>query len=153
MAARKVGLVNGLSYFILRDGAMYFLAKLLIGVVGTTIFFVPASGAIVTWLGVLVGISNPLTINLINRLVLNLRRVSRLQDGRASTHGDIGSIQGPVFATNSLLGNLGAPLRMGPDDDDDFGEVDVDDEVEFVERRGIADHNGIIEERHDHRHV
>ncbi|TDL18635.1 hypothetical protein BD410DRAFT_488640 [Rickenella mellea] len=35
---RKSGLGNGLGYFILRDGAMYFLAKLLIGVVATTVF-------------------------------------------------------------------------------------------------------------------
>ncbi|TDL18642.1 hypothetical protein BD410DRAFT_842679 [Rickenella mellea] len=42
---RKVGLGNSLGYFFLRDGAMYFLAKLLIGVVGITIFFV-SSGVV-----------------------------------------------------------------------------------------------------------
>ncbi|TDL16096.1 hypothetical protein BD410DRAFT_777482, partial [Rickenella mellea] len=40
---RNVGLGNGLGYFILRDGALYFLAKLLIGISSTTIYFVPAS--------------------------------------------------------------------------------------------------------------
>ncbi|TDL16080.1 hypothetical protein BD410DRAFT_649404 [Rickenella mellea] len=126
---RKVGLGNGLGYFILRDGAMYFLAKLLIGVVGTTIFFVPASGAIGNWLTVLGAISNPLTIILITRLVLNLKQVSHSRNGNSPTHGTIGTIEEPVFATNSFLGNLGAPLRMDPEVDE-IEEIGVGDGAE-----------------------
>ncbi|TDL19108.1 hypothetical protein BD410DRAFT_792524 [Rickenella mellea] len=51
----------------------------------------------------------------------------------------------PVVATNSLLGNLGALLRVGPEDDEEIGEIDVDDESEIVEERGIVDHSDIIE--------
>ncbi|TDL18638.1 hypothetical protein BD410DRAFT_488951 [Rickenella mellea] len=148
---RKVGLGNGLGYFILRDGAMYFLAKLLIGVAGTTIFFLPASSAISgSWISALIAIGNPLTIILINRLVLNLRQVSHLQEGaNAPTLGTFGTIEEPAFATNSLLGNLGAPLRVGQEDDDDDEEIEVvgvEDGDKIVEERTIANHTEIIEE-------
>ncbi|TDL19173.1 hypothetical protein BD410DRAFT_900377 [Rickenella mellea] len=150
---RKVGLANSLGYFILRDGAMYFLAKLLFGVVGTIVFFVPASGVIGSWLTVLIAVTNPLTIILINRLVLNLRQVSHLQEGNAPTLGTIDTIQEPAFATNSLLGNLGAPLRVGLDVDYEIEEIGVDDDAEAVEERGIVDHSDIPEEPRDSNHV
>ncbi|TDL15204.1 hypothetical protein BD410DRAFT_845410 [Rickenella mellea] len=137
---RQAGLGNGLGYFILRDGAMYFLAKLLFGVLGVTVFFLPASGgAVADWVSVLVGISNPLTIILVTRLVLNLRQVSRLQEGHASTLDAIITVQEPAFAANSLLGNLGAPLRMGTEDDDEIEEIRVDDEAEAVGEVGIVE--------------
>ncbi|TDL17364.1 hypothetical protein BD410DRAFT_843645 [Rickenella mellea] len=108
-----------------------------------------SKGAILNWLIVLSAINNPLTVILINRLVLNLRQVSRLQEGNAPTLNAIGTIQEPAFATNSLLGNLGAPLRMGPEDDDVIEEISVDDEVAVVEERGIVDRSEIIEEPRD----
>ncbi|TDL17902.1 hypothetical protein BD410DRAFT_793780 [Rickenella mellea] len=140
IAMRKFGLENGLGYFILRDGA----AKLLFGVVGTIVFF----EAVSNWLGVLVQISNPLTIILINRLVLNLRQVSYLDEGNARKSGGIGTIQEPVFATNSLLGNLGAQLRVG-----DIDEILAEDEAEVVEEREIVDHSEITEERRNRSEV
>ncbi|TDL16084.1 hypothetical protein BD410DRAFT_649713 [Rickenella mellea] len=146
---RKARLGNSLGYFILRDGAMYFLAKLLIGVSATTVFFIPASGTIGNWLTVLVAISNPLTIVLINRLVLNLRQVSRLQDGNTSTLGGISTIQEPAFATNPILGNLGAPLRVDPDEDyhdDENEEIGVDGGAEVDAEREIVNHTEIIAE-------
>ncbi|TDL18082.1 hypothetical protein BD410DRAFT_843077 [Rickenella mellea] len=146
---RKLGLGNGLGYFILRDGTMYFLAKLVFGVVATTIFFVPASGAIGNWVGIIIHMSDVLTIILINRLVLNLRRVSHIQEGNVPTLGPIGTIQEPAFATYSILGNLGAPLRMGEEDkhdDDVTEEVNIDDGAEVVEEREIGNHTEIIEE-------
>ncbi|TDL19089.1 hypothetical protein BD410DRAFT_842345 [Rickenella mellea] len=106
-----------------------------------------AKGTIGNWLTVLVGVSNPLTINLINRLVLNLRRVSHIQEGNAPTFDAIGTIHEPAFANNSLLGNLGAPLRVGSDseDDDDIDEISVEDQAEVVEKSKIEDHSEIIE--------
>ncbi|TDL16093.1 hypothetical protein BD410DRAFT_650192 [Rickenella mellea] len=150
---RNVGLGNGLGYFILRDGALYFLAKLLIGVVNITAFFVlPPSVAIGNWIIVIVGMSNALTVILINRLVLNLRQVSHLQEGIGATLGTIGTIPEPAFATNTFLGNIGGPLRIGSEDDlDDDGmeEVGSDDEAEVVEQREIMNHTQIIEEPHN----
>ncbi|TDL20731.1 hypothetical protein BD410DRAFT_804858 [Rickenella mellea] len=128
---RKAGLGNGLGYFILRD-------------VGTIVFFAPVSDAIGTWLDVLTAMSNPLTFILINRLVLNLRQMSHTQVGNASTLGAIGTIEEPAFAANSLLGNLGAPLRVGPDDE--IEEIWGNEEVEVVEERKIVGDTKIIEE-------
>ncbi|TDL18684.1 hypothetical protein BD410DRAFT_491731 [Rickenella mellea] len=126
---KKLGLRNGLGYFILRDGALYFLAKLVIGVMLIAAFFAPPSGTLGE-LGIMVdGLSSPLTAILINRLVLSLRQVSRFHDGNAPTLGGMCTIPEPVFATNSFLGNVGAPLRVGPVDDD---EISIDDEAEVV---------------------
>ncbi|TDL19082.1 hypothetical protein BD410DRAFT_449565 [Rickenella mellea] len=143
---KKVGLGNGLGYFILRDGTMYFLAKLLIGVIGTILFFIPASDTLGSWIGVLTSISHPLTYSITNRLVLNLRQVSHLQERNEPA---IGTIQEPAFATNSLLGNLGAPLRVGPDEDDEIEQIGVDSEVEVGEEYGSVDDNRITEEFRD----
>ncbi|TDL18629.1 hypothetical protein BD410DRAFT_900718 [Rickenella mellea] len=149
---RKVGLGDGLGYFMLRDGAVYFLAKLLIGVVGTIVFFVPTSVNVGNWLGVVTSMSNPLTIILISRLVLNLRQVSHMKEGNAPTLGTIGTIQEPAFAANSILGNLGAPLRMGPEEDydeDEIEEIGIDDEAEVVEELEIVNRMEIIEQPRD----
>ncbi|TDL18636.1 hypothetical protein BD410DRAFT_879852 [Rickenella mellea] len=175
---RKVGLGNGLGYFILRDGAVYphewgFRAKLLMGVVAVTVFFVhasvnnflfffdmmvnPAKGGVVSsWITIIASMGNPLTYILINRLVLNLRKVSHIQEGDAPTLGAISTIQEPVFAANSILGNLGAPLRMGTEDeysDDEIEEIVEDNEVEVFEEPEIADHTEIIEEPRNPSHV
>ncbi|TDL16075.1 hypothetical protein BD410DRAFT_808395 [Rickenella mellea] len=161
---RNVGLGNGLGYFILRDGTMYFLfirfpvffyhktltvmafrAKLLFGVVGTILYF----GVVGSCLEIVTDMSGPLTIILINRLVLNLRQVSHIQEGNTPKLGAIGTIQEPAFATNSILGNLGAPLRVGPAedyDDDETKEIVFNDGAEVVEERGIANLMEVIEE-------
>ncbi|TDL16097.1 hypothetical protein BD410DRAFT_795730 [Rickenella mellea] len=86
--------------------------------------------------------SNPLTIILVNRLVLNLRQVSRVQEGNTPTLNAIGTIKEPAFATNPILGNLGAPLRVGPGDDDEFEDMDM----EYAAEEDETDYNEIIEE-------
>ncbi|TDL18646.1 hypothetical protein BD410DRAFT_806367 [Rickenella mellea] len=127
---RKVGLGNGLGYFILRDVAT------LLGTIGE-------------W-GVVVGnLDNPLIYVLINRLVLNLRQVSHKQVGNSSTFGAIGTIQKPVFATNSFLGNLGAPLHVGPEDDDEIEEVGMGDEADVVEESRVVDYSETIKDIRD----
>ncbi|TDL21683.1 hypothetical protein BD410DRAFT_866715 [Rickenella mellea] len=131
---RKFGLRNGLGYFMLRD-VVGFRARLLIGVVSTTIFF-----------RIIRGIGNiRLTVILINRLVLNLRQVSHLQEGHALTLDATGTIREPVFATNSILGNIGAPLRVGSEDDGEVEEIGVDAEAEVVEDCRMVDRSGITE--------
>ncbi|KAF5366902.1 hypothetical protein D9757_011391 [Collybiopsis confluens] len=47
---------------------------------------------------------------LISRLVLNLRTFSSLEETRSQT---ISTISGLNFATNRMLGNIGAPMRSG----------------------------------------
>ncbi|TDL18648.1 hypothetical protein BD410DRAFT_830798 [Rickenella mellea] len=141
---RNAGLGSGLGYFILRDGSIntdltykdpqerYIFCSLHFSV------FKYPDGTIGEW-GVLSNL-------LINRLVLNLRRVSHLQVGNAST---IGTIREPVFATNSFLGNLGAPLRVGSDDDDGIEELCIDDETEVVEESRIVDRSDTIKDIRD----
>ncbi|TDL15189.1 hypothetical protein BD410DRAFT_135290 [Rickenella mellea] len=150
MEMRKVGLEKGLGYFILRDGALYFLAKLLFGIFGTTVFFVSATEYIDTWLSLTASINNPLSVILVNRLVLNLRQVSHLQGGNAPTLSAINTTHEPEFATNSLLGNLGAPLRV---EDEEIGETSLDVQTEVVEKGGIVVHCEIIKEPHDRSYV
>ncbi|TDL18651.1 hypothetical protein BD410DRAFT_830799 [Rickenella mellea] len=125
MEMRKMRLGNGLGYFILRDGIMYFLAKLLLGIVAIVIFTTPAN---TTWDIVLPAIGNALTIVLINRLVLNLRQVSHIQEANGPSLATIGSFQAePEFATNSILGNLGAPLRVGEGEEENTEDVSIYD--------------------------
>ncbi|TDL18650.1 hypothetical protein BD410DRAFT_842682 [Rickenella mellea] len=99
------------------------------------------------WIAVLITISNPLTVILINRLVLNLRQVSHFQEGTTTTRGTADTNQELAFATNSLLGNIGAPLRMGPEDEEEI-ELDLlgDDGVNVVRESRIVDLSDLIEE-------
>jgi hypothetical protein len=61
------------------------------------------------------------------RLVLNLRQVAdHTIHGSVRTISSLGDIPEPVFATNSVLGNIGAPLR-DVDDDRVFDEQCVDE--------------------------
>ncbi|TDL17901.1 hypothetical protein BD410DRAFT_775512 [Rickenella mellea] len=143
---RKVGLGKSLAYFILRDGTLYFLANLLFQVVNAAVYFIPASWSIGNWLGVAISFSNTLTVILTNRLVLNLRRVSHRREGNALTIGEIGTIHVPAFAISSLIGNLGAPLRVGPEDDSEIEEIGVDYEAVATEDCGIAHHSNNVEE-------
>ncbi|TDL16095.1 hypothetical protein BD410DRAFT_795727 [Rickenella mellea] len=108
--------------------------------------FTAAKVTVGNWLGVFVTIANPLTFVLINRLVLNLRQVSHVQEGNAPTLCAIGTIPEPTFATNSILGNIGAPLRVGAEDDYEIDEIDGDDEGEVIEECSIVNRTETIEE-------
>ncbi|TDL15961.1 hypothetical protein BD410DRAFT_844793 [Rickenella mellea] len=105
-----------------------------------------AKDTIGKWTGVLATISDPMSFIPINRLVLNLRQVSH--EAHAPTLGTVVPMQEPAYAINSLLGNLGAPLRMGPEDDE-IEDVGVDDAADVAEDSESVDHTGIIEEPRD----
>ena len=69
-----------------------------------------------------------MSLVLINRLILNLRRAGNINDSTVC------SLAMPSFAEpeNSFLGNIGAPLRDGSenydcDDDDGLEAVDPND--------------------------
>ncbi|TDL16099.1 hypothetical protein BD410DRAFT_650335 [Rickenella mellea] len=121
---RKVGLGNSLGYFILRDGTMYFLAKMLTSVSAITVNRFP--GVQGTLGSIVPSIGNVLAVILTNRLVLNLRQVSHIQE----VNPTIGTFQAePEFARNSLIGNLGAPLRIDSDDDDIRSDMPTENEI------------------------
>ncbi|TDL18643.1 hypothetical protein BD410DRAFT_900724 [Rickenella mellea] len=108
-----------------------------------------AKGNIGQWGVVVSEINEPLTAILVNRLVLNLRQVSHLHEGNAPALRGTGTIHEPVFATNSFLGNLGAPLRVGPEDEDEIEEVGVDDGAEVVGGYRIVDQSDSTEDVRD----
>lgn len=63
-----------------------------------------------------------------SRLVLNLSSSAKFQnDSRIQSQSNL---EHPVFASNSILGNIGAPLRV--DSNDEFG-------VEFTDAEGILE--------------
>ncbi|TDL19085.1 hypothetical protein BD410DRAFT_806033 [Rickenella mellea] len=109
LAMRKLGLHKSLCYFILRDGT---IANFCTGAVN--IIVTSASD----WIGVLPYVSLAVSNVLTSRLVLNLRRESHVPAAGSLALPTIDSVPEAVFAQNSLLGNLGAPLRMDPDDDE-----------------------------------
>lgn len=64
----------------------------------------------------------------INRLILNLNQVGH----RGDNDDSIGTIStGPVFATNTILGNIGAPLK------NDYEDSESSIEFEETEMAGI----------------
>ncbi|TDL16071.1 hypothetical protein BD410DRAFT_648774 [Rickenella mellea] len=113
---RQLGLGEGLGYYILRDGIVYFFFQMFIHAAIITVYNVGV-GKGVTWEGEISTIGNTLVVNMACRLVLNLRQVSRTPHLR-TTFGGVGTVvEEPAFATNPLLGNIGASLRIGPEDD------------------------------------
>lgn len=60
---------------------------------------------------------------LATRLVLNLHHIAN-QPGGTSVPTTQSRVSGLVFATNTILGNIGAPLRVGEaEEDDDIAEA------------------------------
>ncbi|TDL20861.1 hypothetical protein BD410DRAFT_841049 [Rickenella mellea] len=119
---RKVDLRNGLAYYVLRDGTLYFLVNMLVSVSAIITTLVPNVEPFWSYMVVYVG--NAVIISLISRLVLNLRQVSHMQVDNVA----IRTIElEPEFATNSLIGNLGAPLRVGAEEEfmEETQEYDV----------------------------
>ncbi|TDL16072.1 hypothetical protein BD410DRAFT_649016 [Rickenella mellea] len=127
MQMRKLKLGNSLGYVILRDGILYFLFQMVIHAAIITIYNIFNQG--VDWAGEISVIGNVLVVILTCRLVLNLRQVSHTPELQSTSSGQIGTMtEEPEFATNSILGNLGAPLRIGPEFDDE-DEVPIDDQM------------------------
>ncbi|TDL18686.1 hypothetical protein BD410DRAFT_806397 [Rickenella mellea] len=170
---KKLGLSNGLGYFILRDGngaltnkglqarcifcsldfcgvfkilmVVLCRAKLLIGVM-----LIAALFGTLGELGLMVeGLSSPLTAILVNRLVLSLRQVSRFHDGNAPTLCAIRTVPEPVFATNSFLGNVGAPLRVGPVDDDESDDSNNENAFVLSKLDDMGNYLGILYAGHN----
>lgn len=81
-------------------------------------------------------ISHSLSVSFVsiltNRLVLNLKRAGNLH-----MEQDESTLQSIAFATNTFVGNLGAPLRLSYEDgeDDELQELS-NDEHELQERNG-----------------
>ncbi|KAF5389772.1 hypothetical protein D9757_005950 [Collybiopsis confluens] len=82
--------------------------------------FFTGSNISTTWIFIVPFFNITLPNILISRLVLNLRTFSSFEETRSQT---ITTISGFTFATNRILGNIGAPMQYG----------DVEQEEEDVE--------------------
>ncbi|TDL23162.1 hypothetical protein BD410DRAFT_839074 [Rickenella mellea] len=108
---RKLGMTKSITYWILRDGIMYYLGRMMLLVFDLVTLNVTSSPFV---LFVFTGtLNNALSNIMINRMILGLRQVS-------NTHVSGGlsekSLPNLGFAANSFIGNLGAPLRQRSDD-------------------------------------
>ncbi|TDL21693.1 hypothetical protein BD410DRAFT_287397 [Rickenella mellea] len=128
LVMRKVGMKNGLGYIILRDGTLYFFAKVLISIAEISVFCFPSFEN--TWGTLIPNFGNVVVITVVTRLVLNLRQVARTE--ASLTTIDTLHVE-PEFATNSVLGNLGAPLRVAYGEDT-YGAEEIPLDDHFVER-------------------
>ncbi|KIK51160.1 hypothetical protein GYMLUDRAFT_252335 [Collybiopsis luxurians FD-317 M1] len=112
---------------ILRDGFLYFLLMLVMGIlaaIGTLINWY-MKPTITTIFDIIVPFFDILPNMLISRLMLNLRTFSSPEEMSRATQASAGQQpEGLTFATNSFLGNIGAPLD---DSEEVMEEEDVQD--------------------------
>ncbi|KAJ4491091.1 hypothetical protein C8R41DRAFT_867632 [Lentinula lateritia] len=79
---------------------------------------------------------------LISRLMLNLRTYSAPENSITTTQGGARTQQSSLnFATNRMLGNIGAPL-----DGESFGEGDEQEEEEEAEFRAVGENHEEFEQ-------
>lgn len=126
MESRSLGLREGISGIILRDGILYYLCIEGLVVANICVNFIPMTTQYLP--SIVETFQLVLSIILVNRLVLNLRKAGNRD---SSTFSEISQ---PRFATNGFLDNIGASLRNGSDDMD-IGE---DLEEHELEDRGIT---------------
>ncbi|KIK52745.1 hypothetical protein GYMLUDRAFT_49789 [Collybiopsis luxurians FD-317 M1] len=115
---------SSISQVVLQDGILYFLIQLVLGVLDATakgVQLLVRSKAVKN-LGFSVPFFNIVPNMLISHLMLNLRTFSSPEATDSMVQSTEGQqYSGMHFATNSFLGNIGAPLDRG-----DFEEEDWD---------------------------
>ncbi|TDL17482.1 hypothetical protein BD410DRAFT_794313 [Rickenella mellea] len=106
---RKLGMTNSVTFWILRDGLLYYVGRVLLVIFQIVSFQFPP-GAVYQFSALL---PNVIANVLINHLLLNLRHVSTTHPGGGLSQKTIPELN---FATNSIIGNIGAPLTNDPVD-------------------------------------
>jgi len=101
--SKNIPLKGYLSTILLRDGAIYFLALLVLNALD----IVAIQSQI---LGALPALTQVITAVLINRFLFNLREIYPREGGLESTISTRSSDFSPLRFTSSILGNLGEPL-------------------------------------------
>ncbi|KAF5318518.1 hypothetical protein D9619_010898 [Psilocybe cf. subviscida] len=122
----QLGLKRSYSYYILRDGLLYYTAIEILLLF--TVIFNQVPSLAIRVARVVIILQTSLAPTLAQRLVLNLRSL----DDKVNGSGTISSQPLPPidFAHGSVIGNIGAPLRVDDEDDDgdDIKEVARDSE-------------------------
>ncbi|KIK50961.1 hypothetical protein GYMLUDRAFT_50870 [Collybiopsis luxurians FD-317 M1] len=115
-AMRKIG-ESSVTQLILRDGSVYFLIMLVVGIFATIAsldLLHTTSNVAGSFFNLVTPFFSILPNILISRLVLNLRTFCTSEELSRITHDSAGKqYSGLQFATNSILGNIGAPLDGG----------------------------------------
>ncbi|KIK52114.1 hypothetical protein GYMLUDRAFT_251468 [Collybiopsis luxurians FD-317 M1] len=120
---------SSVAQVIVLDGSIYFLTMLITGVFTTTasLYGLFAESADSSYITIIIPFFDNLPNILISRLVLNLHAFTLFEEeNRAAQVSRERQISGLQFATDSFLGNIGAPLDGGvmeeEEDIEEFGE-------------------------------
>jgi hypothetical protein len=120
----QLGLRRSYSYYILRDGLLYYTAIEILLLF--TVIFNQVPSLAIKVARVVIILQTSLAPTLAQRLVLNLRSLDDKINGSASiTSQPLPPID---FAHGSVIGNIGAPLRVDEDYDD---EDEIKEELRY----------------------
>ncbi|EIM82486.1 uncharacterized protein STEHIDRAFT_171387 [Stereum hirsutum FP-91666 SS1] len=129
---------------VLRDGALYFLFSLLLGITVTTtqVYSMsstnPARGLGTRFFLLLTPLYNVLPNILVSRLYLNLKSFNNAPHPAEADHENKRPLSGIRFAGSRVLGNIGGPLRTAVDDEDiDLGIIDDMDDPASLTRNTV----------------
>ncbi|KAJ3795279.1 hypothetical protein GGU11DRAFT_747189 [Lentinula aff. detonsa] len=132
---------SSVAHVILQDGILYFLVVLLSAVIEAILHGIKLKDQ--TQATTLIsGISSPffnyLPNMLISRLMLNLRTFPP-PEGHTLTTSQRAYLSSLHFASNQILGNIGAPLDGGSfnEDEEEFNEVEIELETIREERQSL----------------
>ncbi|TDL20722.1 hypothetical protein BD410DRAFT_364429 [Rickenella mellea] len=106
---KKLGMTNSLTFWLLRDGFIYYFGRILLVVFDILSFSFPQFFQYDYSLEILNAVGNIL----INHLLLNLRHVSARQSGGGFSQNTLPEV---AFASNATIGNIGAPLTEDPEE-------------------------------------
>jgi len=142
LQARRLQLANGLSYFLLRDGTIYYvplLIETIAALVFTQVVIHGTNSTAVNDLQAFTAILFPKLQNmLVNRLVLSLRQANK-------TEMSVPALSSMHFTAENVFGNIGEPMSQFDDDDDSEDRTDAlggsEGEKELVELDLAARHD------------
>jgi len=122
--ARRLKMRNGLAYFLLRDGTLYYLPLVACTAAQVCLSEIQSGNGFAQ--DIIFPFVSVLQNMLVNRLVLSLRQIANDR-----TESTIPSIPNLHFATATLYGNIGAPVRqLGEDEDLLAFETESDGQAE-----------------------
>ncbi|TDL24211.1 hypothetical protein BD410DRAFT_854265 [Rickenella mellea] len=125
---RKFGMTDSLTYFLLRDVRKGRL--ILNGVAVTSVLTTKVPAMSPESQMILTSLTGSLTNIMVNHLLLNLRQISHADMCLTSSDKDHRTLTVPEFASDPILGNIGAPLRQSSSDiqleQEDYDIFDVE---------------------------
>ncbi|TDL24208.1 hypothetical protein BD410DRAFT_786304 [Rickenella mellea] len=115
---KRQGMENSLIHWVLRDGIMYYVARIFLLTV--SLLVVSIGRVPISVQRFIVITANTLTNIMVNHMMLNLRQM--LDIGENGSHSE-NTLTMPTFTTNAIIGNIGAPIRLGVLDNDNWADT------------------------------